>query len=366
MLGILTMIVVFLAFVTLNPTIRAWLVRTLGRSRRVRRHHPRSHKLVTRGPPEHESLGRKRHVLPEVLPDGNAIPNVVHYVFGLERDFGHIKFGLTHYLSILGTTMNIGPQFIKWTYRYLPEGVWWNCASPHLHFNRVEDVTHVHGRPRPMRVQHKADILRMQIMLNEGGMYMDSDVIPLRSWGSLRNFSNLVMGKEGEYGLCNAVMLGAANTTFINRWWAEYATFDPEKQWAYHSVSLPKQLQGAHPSEVTVLSPTAFFTPSFEMLTAMYDKDDKYSYTDNFAVHLWTSADPNKRELIRHLSIGGIFKGKGSFQRVARKLLVKAYQGAFLCPYAHEQVAYYLNKTSDAEIIRDWGTGGGVEAGDSK
>jgi hypothetical protein len=112
------------------------------------------------------------YVAADRVDDGLPVPNVVHFVFGLEQSFGHIKFGLLHYLAILGAAVHIRPQQIKWHYQYVPEGTWWECAKPVLTLHKVDDVTHVHGKPKAMRVQHKADILRMQIMLNEGGMYI--------------------------------------------------------------------------------------------------------------------------------------------------------------------------------------------------
>lgn len=162
------------------------------------------------------------------------------------------------------------------------------------------------------------------------------------------------MGQELDNGLCNAVMLGAPNTTFINRWWKEYVHFEPDKQWAYHSVILPRELQQQHPEEVTVLSDKAFFYPSWTHLTAMYDVDDGYDYRENYAVHLWTSADPNKREMLRHLSVKDIFTGGGSFQRAARRLMRDAFLKGQLCPYAAEQVRYYTEDPSDTSVKRDW------------
>ena len=59
-----------------------------------------------------------------------------------------------------------------------------------------------------------------------------------------------------------------------HRWWAEYVHFEPDKQWAYHSVLLPRQLHAKHPGEVLVLSDKAFFYPLWTQLSAMYDRDD--------------------------------------------------------------------------------------------
>lgn len=161
------------------------------------------------------------------------------------------------------------------------------------------------------------------------------------------------MGQEASNGLCNAVMLGAPNTTFINRWWAEYVHFDPEKQWAYHSVHLPRELASRHPSEVTVLGPRAFFAPTWEQLKVMYHRDDGYDYRENYAVHLWTSADGDTRELLRRLSIRDVFTAGGSFQRIMRKLLAFASKRGRLCPYAEEQVRYFLDTQEGEPDVRD-------------
>lgn len=78
-----------------------------------------------------------------------------------------------------------------------------------------------------------------------------------------------------------------------------------------------------------------------------------YDYHDNYAVHLWTSADPNKQQYLRTLSIRDIFTGGGSFQRVARQLLVDAFFREQLCPYAQEQVRYFSGNASSG-AKRDW------------
>ena len=360
LLALLSLCIV-LSCVVARPSVKRSLIAWL-RAPRTRQQHRRRRAdgAVAAAPQAPRALGSSHRAFEDaaVAPEaGLPIPNVVHLIFGLEPNFGHMKFGLSHYLAVLGARMYIAPALIKWHYKYLPDGMWWECARPSLYLHKVEDVTHVHGKPKAMRVQHKADILRMQIMLSEGGMYIDSDVIPLRSFQDLRKYP-LVMGMEeaaGQSGLANAVILAAPNTTFIQRWWAEYASFEPDKQWAYHSVILPRQLHGQHPGEVTALSGSAFFKPCWTDLTAMYDRDDGYSYRDNYAVHLWTSADSNKQEMLRRLSVGDIFRGGGSFHRRARQLLAEAAAQGQLCGMAARQVEYYMAPDSGAEDVkRDW------------
>ena len=188
-----------------------------------------------------------------------GIPPVVHYVFGMEPTFGHLGFGLVHYLSLLATTMYLRPPAIKWHHRFLPPNAsaWWACARPLVALHPVGDVATIHGRAFPsLHVAHKADVVRLDVLRAEGGIYLDSDVLPLRPFDELLRLGAggaVVMGKEeapGQSGLANAVLLAPRNASFLNRWWARYADFAPEKSWAYHSVILPRELAKAFPGEV--------------------------------------------------------------------------------------------------------------------
>lgn len=270
------------------------------------------------------------------IPNVNVVPNIVHFIFGLDPNFGHLKFGMIHYLAILGAHLHVQPDEIRLHYLYEPTGEWWNCTKPMVKLVKENDITEVYGKPMKMKVAHKADIIRMRILREEGGIYLDSDVIALRSFEELRKY-DLSMGLEGEEGLCNAVLIGAPNTSFINRWWDEYRTFDAEKQWAYHSVLVPRQLQRKYPTEVIVLSDRAFFTPMWTQLRTMYDTDDGYDYHANFAVHLWTSADERQRNRLGKLTPEDIFTGEGSFHRRMRIFLADAYDKGKLCPLIHER-----------------------------
>jgi len=277
-----------------------------------------------------------------------SVPSHVHYIFGMEPTFGHMSFGLMHYISILGTVLYIKPERISWHHRFLPnasENVWWSCAQKHVMPREVGDVTMVHGRFIPsMHVAHKADILRMQIMREEGGIYVDSDVIPLRSFDELRRLAGnkLVMGKEeaaGQSGMANAVLVGAPNSSFINRWWEHYKDFEGTKGcWACHSVLLPKRLAGEHPEEIVILGPNTFFRPTWAELKPLYEIDDQYDYIDNFAVHLWTSQEAKSYNRLTKLAPADVWSGKGSFHRVARRVLADAAAAGLLCDAAKKDM----------------------------
>jgi mannosyltransferase OCH1-like enzyme len=66
---------------------------------------------------------------------------------------------------------------------------------------------------------HRADIVRLERLLEVGGIYLDADVLVHRDFDDLLHHST-VLGKEGvkpQYGLCNAVILSRPEAPFLRR-----------------------------------------------------------------------------------------------------------------------------------------------------
>ena len=268
------------------------------------------------------------------------VPNIVHYIYGLEN-VSLVPFGLLQYISILGTLLYIRPDKILWHHKFVPDekAIWWPCALPHLALTPAEPVREVHGRFMPnILQQHQSDITRFRILNESGGIYLDTDIIPLRSFGILR-MHEFLMGKEGnaENALCNAVLIATPKARFLQRWWATYNSFDVN-EWANHSVYIPALLQRQFPDECVALSNRAFFTPGGDMLDSLYTYDDGYDFQDNFAMHLWTSANADYRAHLIHLTIEDIFHGKGSFHRIARQVLIESFSAGLLCGRARAEM----------------------------
>ena len=288
---------------------------------------------LTATPPPPTPLKRLGRPLP--------VPNIVHYVFGLDP-VGIMPFGILQYLSIVASVLYVRPDEIRWHHKFTPQDElsrkWWACSLPHIALTPVEPVTIVRGRPLPnLIVQQQSDIIRIRLMNDTGGIYFDTDVIPLRSFTELRVYEFL-MGKEGnrDDALCPAVLVGAPHSRFIQRLWNSYDTFDP-KVWAYHAVAVPALLQQQAPDECTVVGGRAFFTPGFGSLHELHEQDDGYDFRENFAVHLWATAHDGYRASFSKLTIADIFVRKGSFHRIARKLLVEALAAGLLCDFARNE-----------------------------
>ena len=112
---------------------------------------------------------------------------------------------------------------------------------------------------------HKADVIRLEALLQYGGIYLDLDVYTIRSFSPFLNFPT-VLALEGGVeklplqGLCNGIIVSERNSSFLRRWYEGYKEFRDE-DWAGMSVKFPLKLAMQHPEELLVLDPFAWFYP---------------------------------------------------------------------------------------------------------
>ncbi|CCC13500.1 unnamed protein product [Sordaria macrospora k-hell] len=178
---------------------------------------------------------------------------------------GHFDF--LSYLAVRAALVSLQPTELKLHYTYLssPPSPDPNAQDP-LSNPWIRRLTQrwpgkfklVHHPPPPeteskAQYAHKSDTLRLQILLEEGGIYLDIDVFAFRSFAPLLSRGptqgrDTILGYEGgnRWGLCNAVIVARRpNATFIRRWLDTYLdeNVDLEKEaWNYRSVLLPKEL----------------------------------------------------------------------------------------------------------------------------
>ena len=90
------------------------------------------------------------------------------------------------------------------------------------------------------------------------------------------------------------MILSEPEAPFLRRWYNEYRTFRGKsltEHWNEHSVEVPLRLACEHPSEITVLAPTAFFWPTWEPdgIDRIYRSPKKIDLFSAYANHLWES-----------------------------------------------------------------------------
>ena len=231
--------------------------------------------------------------------DDNGIPSIVHFVLG-QGDKLNVTlirtasqaFIFINYLAILAARRQLHPKKLYVHYHHEPNTFWWNQMKQ----DREIDATLMKSRlvdtiyMRPVdHHSHRADIIRLEVLMKYGGIYLDIDALALRSFDPLRNLSDVIMAHESddENTACNAIILSKRNAQFVRRMYDAYQSFD-QKCWVCHSVKLPGQLAHVYSNEVMVLPTKTFFRPDWSEVHKFYNSND-YDFTSSYASHFWNS-----------------------------------------------------------------------------
>ena len=214
------------------------------------------------------------------------IPKIIHYV--------HIarSFTLVNYLSIRAAFLRIIPDAIYFhCYKEPSDSTYYKLSKQMITKIIIhKPIGSVFGRPVRL-LEHQADVLRLMILLKYGGIYIDTDVIPLKSFDYFLNHQKPVtMGYERTWPvkkIPNAILIGQRNSSFLYQWFQEYKTFD-DSDWALHSVKIPIKLARKYPNEINVENVNTFFYPTYHSIIPYFRSNNmKEKLKDSYAVHLW-------------------------------------------------------------------------------
>ena len=185
--------------------------------------------------------------------NGYKIPNIVHYVW-----FGCGEYRISTYLAMLSALKYQNPALILVHTNCPPKGVYWDlfkgAAGSKLKIVKKSPPEEIFGKKVKV-VEHQADVSRLQIMLQVGGMYFDTDLLVLKNLDSLRRDHDIVLGEASPISLANGGILANKNSWFLKRWFQEYQNFT-DGQWGKSSVKTPMALWQIFPEEIHVVEVT--------------------------------------------------------------------------------------------------------------
>lgn len=209
-----------------------------------------------------------------------SIPNIVHFIFGLKPDFGKRNFSYIHYLAIISAHKQLNPEKIYFHYEYEPAGYWWERAKNFLKLNKIYGPKQIFGNPIA-KYQHMADVLRLEILKEFGGIYLDIDIISLNSCKELLYKKN-VMGIEPSVGLCNAIIFAQKNSEFISKWYETYRSYSQEK-WNYFSIQMPMKIACTLHNDVNIIGYYPFYYPFYKDIAHFYLWGQKPGYQEKIS-----------------------------------------------------------------------------------
>lgn len=217
-----------------------------------------------------EETPEERHCSKSGTLSPNPIPKVVNFIW-----LNRTELSFVSYLAMRAALVSLQPDRLNLHYTDLNDDNEWLRK---LHAN-ITLVHHDLKQEYPKQVEenwhlaHVSDVMRLDILQRDGGIYFDTDIIALRPFdGLLHSPKDTILGNEGRdrFGLCNGIILGRKGAAFMDRWKASYSSFEVA-EWNTHSVILPKKWSLTFPDEICTLTPSAFFWPSWDSIQYMHE-----------------------------------------------------------------------------------------------
>ncbi|KAL4229573.1 hypothetical protein ACF0H5_012612 [Mactra antiquata] len=211
--------------------------------------------------------------------DNLPVPNIVHYVW-----FGTKKLGYFNFLSLMSSIRFQRPCLILIHGPTLPHGEYWDFI-----YKFYPNILHVY-RESPTVVfnntlrfkEHASDVMRIEALINYGGIYLDFDEVILRPLDTLRQY-NHTQGHELSFTMGSQLVMSRKNATFLQLWYQSYRD-NYRKIWAYNALWVPNGLAKKYPKLIHVEGYN-FTRPSWKNAKDIFDNN--YDWSTNYGMHMY-------------------------------------------------------------------------------
>lgn len=226
------------------------------------------------------------------------IPNIIHFIYFSgpnSRDFCYVN-----YLAVRSAYEIQKPDKIFIYCNAEPkDNPNWEAVKKYATIERYYPPQNYLGVDL-VYPQYQADVARLLILQERGGIYLDTDSLLIRSLDSFRNDSCVMGGEsylDGQRELNDISKLKSVSATpimaernnaFVNKWLSRWGSGYKEDVWANHAVMLPLELWKEDKSLVNMQTVEAFVP--FDFYTKyIFDNNesDLNRLKDSYAVHMW-------------------------------------------------------------------------------
>lgn len=234
----------------------------------------------------------------------DSIPNQFHFVFGLRKQ--KRPFHLCYYLCIESCYQVNRPDKIYFYYHHQPYGKYWELAKKRIIPERVGLNRFVslykygfkNRHCRKYRYAHHSDFIRLEKLIERGGVYADIDTIFVKRIPTILFSMPFVLGREDNVycfrakqfrpSLCNAFIMSEKGSEFA-RIWLERMKREFDGSWSEHSTFLPQTLSELFPTLIHVEPSRSFYKHMWtkEGIRTLLEEGDK-DYEGVFNMHLWS------------------------------------------------------------------------------
>jgi hypothetical protein len=222
-------------------------------------------------------------------------PQIIHFVWISSPDYGVPAFGFSEWVAVRSAKKaNPGYRVVVWT-DHSPVGKYWKAIKSQVEIKKTTPPKEVCGN-KVSHPAHKTDWLRLTILSEFGGVYLDIDTITLKSFDPIIRTNRMTMVREvvqGRFvGLCNAFIASPPRSKFIELWkslFVEFASKGRDKLWNQSGVQWPAQVASDNPGLCDTLHESAYFVPDWsdDGIAAMWDRQEEYP--NAIGHHLWSA-----------------------------------------------------------------------------
>ncbi len=246
------------------------------------------------------------------VPSPPNVPPIIHFIYLSD---GTLTFGLIFYLAIKSARIQNQDFRILFHCNLEPSGCFWEICREFVEIVPTVAPTEICGTTIRL-VHHRADLLRLRILYDLGGIYLDLDTICLKPFTKFLG-DKVVMGVENGDLLCNAVIISPKGAKFVGIWLEAYSRFHND-QWVEFSGQLPWQLASPMPELIALEPRSSFFNPGCleSDLLALFADDREYPAA--YIYHLWSS---QSKTYIRNINVQRLYFETTTFSRAARSVI---------------------------------------------
>lgn len=221
--------------------------------------------------------------------DTSRVPNVVHYVIFNKPELRFFEFA-----SFLSVVRFVQPCAILVHGDILPSGSYWNhirAIYPNIIHVKRSPPTVIFGQKRVFPA-HSSDIMRIQAMIEYGGIYIDTDTMFVKPIDYLRSFP-CTMSAQSSNVTSSAFISSEKNSTFVNEWLNGYKKHYLSYHYTYNAMTFPFRLAKRIPQHINVLKGT-MSRPWNQTGTIVYKTN--YKWDSIYGIHLFDRTFKSKMD----------------------------------------------------------------------
>ncbi|XP_055865652.1 uncharacterized protein LOC129922731 [Biomphalaria glabrata] len=221
------------------------------------------------------------------LESTTKVPKIVYFL-----TFGDYEFHLRHYVAIVAAQRHVDPLALYIIGDQEPLGIYWSLVLrdvPGVRFVYRETPRQISGH-RIRFVQHKSDLVRLQTLYFNGGIYLDTDMVILRNIDQLLD-NELTAGMiDANVHMGNGFIMSQKGNNFIKEWYQLYKTEYKQNSWGYNSMKVPMMLHRNDTSRLVEIG-NKIYRPNWHERALL--ANGTYDWSKNYAMHIWRSAKPH-------------------------------------------------------------------------